>query len=68
MPHPESHIVSTWSESGRVYIWDLTKNVAALDTPGIMAPKDVKPIYVVERHGRNEGYAMDWSAVNSKYK
>ncbi|KAI8854318.1 WD40-repeat-containing domain protein [Chytridium lagenaria] len=65
MPHPEAHVVSTWSENGKVYIWDVSQHVAALDTPGLIPPKDVKPIYSVERHGRTEGFAMDWSELGS---
>ncbi|KAJ3213243.1 Glutamate-rich WD repeat-containing protein 1 [Dinochytrium kinnereticum] len=65
MPHPEAHVVSTWSENGKVYIWDISQHVAALDTPGLIPPREPKPIYSVERHGKNEGYAMDWSELGS---
>jgi hypothetical protein len=68
MPHPESHIVSTWSDVGKVYIWDLTTTVQSLDTPGLIAPKNLKPIFTVDRHGGHEGYSMDWSALNGKYR
>ncbi|KAJ3332797.1 ribosome biosynthesis protein rrb1 [Blyttiomyces sp. JEL0837] len=68
MTHPESHVVATWSEVGKVYIWDLTTVVASLDTPGLTAPKDLKPIYSVDRHGRSEGFAMDWTSLNGNYK
>ncbi|KAJ3106679.1 ribosome biosynthesis protein rrb1 [Phlyctochytrium planicorne] len=62
MPHPEAHVISTWSETGKVYVWDISQTVAALDTPGLIPPRDLKPIYSVERHGRHEGYAMDWDS------
>ncbi|KAI9337049.1 WD40-repeat-containing domain protein [Zopfochytrium polystomum] len=70
MPHHESlQIVSTWSENGRVYIWDLTQVVAAIDTPGVVPSKEsLKPIFTVDKHGRNEGFAMDWSGANQKYR
>ena len=68
MPHPDSHIVSTWSDVGKVYVWNLTQVVASIDTPGLTAPKDLKPIFSIDRHGRHEGYAMDWSSLNNKHR
>jgi ribosome assembly protein RRB1 len=61
MIHPTSHIVSTWSETGRVNIYDINSHVAALDTPGLK-PVD-KMLGSVKGHA-TEGYAMDWSAVS----
>ncbi|KAJ3414977.1 ribosome biosynthesis protein rrb1 [Chytridiales sp. JEL 0842] len=68
MQHPESHIVSTWSEVGKVYIWDLTSTVASLDTPGLVAPKNLKPLHTVDRHSGAEGFAMDWSSLQGKHR
>ncbi|KAJ3112009.1 ribosome biosynthesis protein rrb1 [Phlyctochytrium bullatum] len=65
MPHPEAQVVATWSETGKVYVWDISQHYQALDTPGLIPPKDLKPIYAVERHGRMEGFAMDWSETGS---
>jgi ribosome assembly protein RRB1 len=63
MPHPETHIVATWSETGKVHVFDASAQMRALDTPGMVLPKDVKPIYTNHKHGRYEGYALDWSSV-----
>ncbi|KAJ3392940.1 ribosome biosynthesis protein rrb1 [Entophlyctis sp. JEL0112] len=69
MQHPDSHIVATWSEYGKVYLWDLTSVVASLDTPGtVAAPNSVKPLHTVDRHNKAEGFAMDWSSLNNKYR
>ena len=63
MPHPDVHIVSTWSDTGKVHIWDLTDTVKALDTPGMRADSNLKPVHTVNVH-KTEGYAMAWSALN----
>ncbi|KAJ3074788.1 ribosome biosynthesis protein rrb1 [Podochytrium sp. JEL0797] len=67
MQHPESHIVASWSELGKVHIWDLTSVVASLDTPGVTVNPNHKPLFNVDAH-RNEGYALDWSSLNNKYR
>ncbi|KAJ1554523.1 histone acetyltransferase, partial [Cladochytrium tenue] len=70
MPHPDAHhVVSSWSENGRVYIWDVTQVVASLDVPGTTIPKEAaRPIYTVEAHNKHEGFAMDWTGLNQKYR
>lgn len=65
MPHPESHIVATWAETGKVHIFDLTEQVRALDTPGLVPPRNPSPIYTVDRHGKTEGYGLDWSSLQT---
>jgi len=61
MPHPTSHIVSTWSETGKVHIWDLTQSVNSIGDPGLNVNK-VAPMFTITQHPA-EGYAMDWSNV-----
>ncbi|ORY50668.1 WD40 repeat-like protein [Neocallimastix californiae] len=66
MPHPESHIVATWSETGKVNIFDITSAVKSFDVPGVMVnPKNIKPMYTVNAHGRAEGFALDWSKAET---
>ncbi|CAO3614150.1 unnamed protein product [Cunninghamella blakesleeana] len=60
MPHSGKHLASTWSENGKVYIYDLDPYVSSLDVPGTTLPKQYKPL-AIHNHGRAEGYAMDWS-------
>ena len=64
MPHPEVHITATWSETGKVHIWDITDTVASLDTPGKLAPSNMKPLITVTKH-KTEGFAMDWSSLTA---
>jgi ribosome assembly protein RRB1 len=61
MPSMDSHVVATWSEMGKIHIWDLSAHVAALDAPGMTVPKEVKPLYTNHKHNKREGFAMDWS-------
>ncbi|CAO3638456.1 unnamed protein product [Cunninghamella echinulata] len=60
MPQQGKHLASTWSENGKVYIYDLDPYVTSLDVPGTALPKQYKPL-AIHNHGRAEGYAMDWS-------
>ncbi|ORX81894.1 WD40 repeat-like protein [Anaeromyces robustus] len=66
MPHPESHIVATWAETGQVNIFDVTTAVKSFDVPGVTVnTKTIKPIYTVKSHGRAEGFALDWSKAET---
>lgn len=63
-------VVATWSERGKVFLWDMSQVQSDLnaqiqaqqqqqkveDTPMIK----MKPLFAVDGH-REEGYAMDWS-------
>lgn len=60
MIHPSAHVVGTWSETGKVNIYDLGDSVASLDTPGMKG--EGKLLGTVKQHGV-EGFGMDWSAV-----
>ncbi|RUP07427.1 WD40-repeat-containing domain protein [Jimgerdemannia flammicorona] len=63
MPQQEDRrIAATWSDMGKVHVWDLAPLILSLDTPGAPAPrKEAQPLFTIESHGRNEGFAMDWS-------
>ncbi|KAI7868744.1 WD40-repeat-containing domain protein [Spinellus fusiger] len=61
----ESHIAATWSETGKVHVWDLTAHVKSLSIPTTPLPKTSKPLYTVHNHGREEGYALDWSPLEA---
>jgi ribosome assembly protein RRB1 len=64
MPQTGKHLAATWSESGKVYVYDLDPYVASLDVPGTQLPKQYKPL-AIHNHGREEGYAMDWSSMDA---
>ncbi|KAI9219781.1 WD40-repeat-containing domain protein [Blastocladiella britannica] len=53
------HIVAVWSDQRKVGIYDMTTHVRSLDTPGLVAPTKVEPLFKVEH--KQEGFAMDWS-------
>lgn len=65
-PIPERHIVATWSERGRIHIWDLSQQVICVDNPktsaGVYNSKDVQPLFSFDGH-QVEGFAMDWSST-----
>ncbi|XP_065071674.1 glutamate-rich WD repeat-containing protein 1-like [Rhopilema esculentum] len=64
---PNRHLVASWSDTGKVHIWDVAEQMNALDKPG--APKNqyfgdkVKPMFTFNGH-QAEGFAIDWSKVN----
>jgi ribosome assembly protein RRB1 len=59
----QSNIVATWADTGKVHMWDLQKQLAALDGPPPPGTSSTAPpIFTYEGHA-DEGFAMDWSAV-----
>lgn len=63
-----STIAATWSELGRVNVWDLNKQLQAVDDPVALKAyeKDginsVQPLYSFSGH-QTEGFAMDWCST-----
>jgi ribosome assembly protein RRB1 len=61
-------VVATWSERGKVYLWDLSQVQSDLNSQVQLQPQKteetpmikMKPLFSVDGH-REEGYAMDWS-------
>ncbi|KAK3090221.1 hypothetical protein FSP39_010169 [Pinctada imbricata] len=63
------HIAATWSERGKVYIWDLTRPLKAVNDPKVQSvythnEESPSPIFNFAGH-QVEGYAMDWSPTIS---
>lgn len=54
---------ATFSETGKVHIFNIRPLIESLDVPGFTYDKTIvnKPVYTVNQHGRNEGYALDWA-------
>jgi ribosome assembly protein RRB1 len=54
-------LTATMTESGSVFIHDITPHLTSFDTPGttITSQQD-KPIHTITSHKRHEGYALDW--------
>lgn len=64
-PHGQKtgeHLAASMSESGDVYVWDITPHVKSFDTPGTKIEKSMnRPAHTIRNHGNVEGYAIDWS-------
>lgn len=60
-PYP----VATWSETGKVHIWDVRPLYNALNQPGTQLDRTKvnTPLYTVEAHRGTEGFAMDWGGL-----
>ena len=66
-----TQVAASWSETGRVNVWDLTKQLQAVEdekTNDLFKKLRTlpKPIFSFIGH-KAEGYAMDWSVVNKGY-
>jgi ribosome assembly protein RRB1 len=60
-------LAATWSETGKVNIWDLTVPLMAVDDPEYMKKyvknkESPRPSFIFPGH-QDEGYAMDWSTT-----
>ncbi|CAK9436864.1 uncharacterized protein LODBEIA_P13860 [Lodderomyces beijingensis] len=68
-PHAQQtgeYLTATMSENGEAYIFDLSAQYQAFDTPGFMIPKSSKrPMHTIKAHGNVEGYGLDWSPLIS---
>jgi ribosome assembly protein RRB1 len=56
------HIVASWFDSGVVAIWDISRQLKILESPGSVGPKreTTKPIFMFQGHS-TEGFAVDWN-------
>ena len=63
-PCLDAYPVATWSETGKVHIWDVRPLFNALNVPGttIDRKKIETPLFTVNAH-RTEGFAMDWGGL-----
>jgi ribosome assembly protein RRB1 len=60
---PSIYPVATFSETGKVHIFDVAPQLASLLSPATFsAPLSKLPLYTVDSHGRAEGYALDWGS------
>ena len=64
----DRHIAATWSDTGNVHIWDLSRPLAALDDSNLMATytrnNESPPAAFTFSGHQVEGFAMDWSPNN----
>ncbi|KAH9913338.1 glutamate-rich WD repeat containing [Epithele typhae] len=63
-PVSQPYYVASWSETGKVHIWDVRPLIEALDVPGYTLDKSRAhtPAFTVPSHGRAEGFALDWAS------
>lgn len=60
-PFPPTFAASM-SESGNVYIHNITPHLTAFDTPGtVITPAMSQPVHTITAHGTTEGFALAWS-------
>ncbi|KAI8866870.1 WD40 repeat-like protein [Ramicandelaber brevisporus] len=63
MNNSASAIAATWSDTGKVHLFDIQHHLNSLDTHGTVIPMSArKPIYTVEGHRGIEGYSLDFSS------
>mmetsp|Transcript_50760 Transcript_50760/g.99474 ORF Transcript_50760/g.99474 Transcript_50760/m.99474 type:complete len:476 (-) Transcript_50760:238-1665(-) len=60
---PQSpNIISTFSDTGKVHVWDAQHLLRALDKPPTQMLPAMQPIFTFAGHS-TEGFAMNWSRV-----
>lgn len=66
-PVSQAYYAATWSETGKVHIWDIRPLIESLDVPGYTYDKSRAqvPVFTINSHGRAEGFAMDWASSGS---
>lgn len=58
------YLTASLSESGDIYVWDISPHVRSFDNPGTVISKQMnRPVHTINVHGRVEGYAVDWSPL-----
>lgn len=63
---PSLSLTATMAESGDVLIHDISTHLASFDTPGTAIPAQAaKPLHTIKSHGREEGFAIDWSTPDA---
>jgi len=56
-----SLVAASWSERGKVHIWNLQPSYNSLSTPGSESDRKERPLYTVKQH-RDEGYGLAFSS------
>jgi ribosome assembly protein RRB1 len=55
---PDPYHVASFSETGKVHIWDVKPLIDTLAGPS--RPRSKLPLHTITNHGRNEGFAVEW--------
>ena len=60
---PPTTVTATMTESGQIFIHDISPHLASFDNPGtVITPQQNKPLCTIRAH-KSEGYALDWSPL-----
>lgn len=60
---PPTTVTATMTESGQIFIHDISPHLASFDNPGtVITPQQNKPLCTIRAH-KTEGYALDWSPL-----
>jgi ribosome assembly protein RRB1 len=58
-----TNVAATWSDTGKVHLFNLNPYLTSLNVPGHVIPKNAStPFYTLDVHS-DEGFAMDWSTL-----
>ena len=62
-PPEGKYHVATFSETGKVHIFDIAPHLASLQSPATFSALGLKnvPVHTVDAHKRAEGFALSWS-------
>ncbi|KAG4304857.1 hypothetical protein PORY_001910 [Pneumocystis oryctolagi] len=61
----ENYFVASFSETGKVHIWDIAPHVSSINNPGTYVAKNKNcPIHTISNH-KTEGYAINWNTLSS---
>ena len=55
---PDPYHVATFSETGKVHIFDVKPYIDTLAGPS--RPRQKVPVHTISNHGRSEGFAVEW--------
>ena len=58
---PDPYHVATFSETGKVHIFDVKPYIDTLAGPS--RPRQKVPVHTITNHGRNEGFAVEWGTT-----
>lgn len=62
----ENYFAASFSETGKVHIWNITPHISSINNPGTCISKEKDfPIYTISNH-KVEGYAIDWNILSSR--
>merc|ERR1712025_1130794 len=58
------HIIASWADTGKVHLWDCSKQLLQLDKPSRTEVPPMTAFFTFTGHPE-EGFAMDWSTVSA---